>query len=398
MRGPQPIARAGPSRSVLLDVALAALFVVVAQVDVWAPQLAGWGDDPVTDSRLVNSVLLLGLGLPLAWRRHAPFAAITVIAAAISLQATVTGEAAVGLLLAGPVLIGVYSVAAYGDRSRALAGLGAAAVAAALHDLNDPAIRTAQDVGNTSYWWLVTVLAWLVGRYVGSRRSAVAMERRTHKLEREALQARAAVQDERLRIARELHDVVAHSVTVVAIQAGAAQSVLDTEPQQARQPLDAIESSARQALTEMRRLLGVLRDEDAGPALVPQPGLADVELLLERVREAGLTVELTVQGQPRPLFPGVDLSAFRIVQEALTNVLKHSGAGHTCVTVRYREDAVELQIVDDGHPHGSPRPDGKGLVGMRERVDLHGGTLTTGEQASGGFAVIAVLPVGGAPA
>jgi signal transduction histidine kinase len=381
---------------VLFDVALAAVFVGIAQVDVWAPELAVWGDDPVRGSHLVNTVVLLGLGIPLAWRRRAPLFAITVIATAISLQAVVTGEAPTGLLLAGPVLIGVYSVAAYGDRSKALAGLAISAAAAALHDLNDPAVQTARDVGNASYWWLVTFLAWLVGRYVASRRSAAELERRTRQLESDALHARAAVQDERLRIARELHDVVAHSVSVVAIQAGAAQSVLDTEPQRARQPLDAIESSAREALTEMRRLLGVLRDEGAEPTFAPQPGLADVELLLERVREAGLAVDLTVHGQPRSLPTGVDLSAFRIVQEALTNVLKHSGAGHTRVTVSYRTDAVQLEVADDGRPHGSFRPGGQGLVGMRERVALHGGTLATGEQPSGGFAVTAVLPVGGA--
>jgi signal transduction histidine kinase len=398
MRGRRRGPRAGPSRSVLLDVALAAVFTVVAQVDVWAPHLAVWGDDPVEGPRLVSSLLLLGVGVPLAWRRRAPLATVTIVAAAAAAQAVVTGTAPIGLVLAGPTLVALYSVAAYADWRRALAGLALMAGAIAVHDLNDPAIRSAAAVGEASYWWLVMLGGWIVGRYVGSRRTAEALSRRAGQLEMERQATEAAVRDERARIARELHDVVAHSVSVVAIQAGAAQSVLDTEPERAREPLDAIESTAREALIEMRRLLGVLRAEDDGPSLTPQPGLADVETLLGHIREAGLPVDLTVEGEPRALPPGVELSAFRIVQEALTNVLRHAGTARARVTVRYRTDAVEVQVVDDGRSSGDRRPGGHGLVGMQERVTLYGGTLTTGEQSEGGFAVTAVLPVGSPPA
>lgn len=382
-----------PSRQVLADTGLAALFFVVGQVDVWAPELAIWGDDPVAGVRPLNAVLLAAVALPLAWRRRAPLAAVSVATVAAAAQALLPGAAPVGLLLAGPVLIGLYSVAAYGGRRRSWVGLGVAAIAVAVHDLTDPALRA--DLEGSSWWWLVLLVGWLVGRYVGSRRTATELERRARDLEDEGRETEAAVRAERARIARDLHDVVAHSVSVVAVQAGAAQAVLDSDPERAREPLGAIETTARNALVEMRRLLGVLRAAEDGATLAPQPSLAQLSEVAAQVTGAGLPVEVVVEGEPVPLPAGLELAAHRIVQEALTNALRHSGASRAWVTVVHRSDGVELTVTDDGAGGPTGRPGGHGIVGMRERVALYGGELSVGPGAAGGYVVHAVLPRGG---
>lgn len=202
-----------------------------------------------------------------------------------------------------------------------------------------------------------------------------------------------AVAEERSRIARELHDVIAHSVSVMVVQAQASQRLLDGEQGEARQALGSIETTGRQALTEMRRLLGILRRTDAELALAPQPGLGSLDALIGQFRESGLPVDLRVEGEPRSLPPGVDLSAYRIVQEALTNALKHAGPARADVVVRYSDDGVELEIADDGPGTGKGGGSGHGLVGMRERVALYGGTLESGKQDGGGYFVRARLPL-----
>ena len=198
--------------------------------------------------------------------------------------------------------------------------------------------------------------------------------------------------DERARIARELHDVIAHSVTVMTVQAGAARMLLPGDPQRAVEPLLAVEETGHQALAEMRRLLGILREVDGQPVLAPQPGLKDLTRLAVAVREAGLPVEMAVEGTPRPLPAGIELAAYRILQEALTNTLKHAGAARAHVTVRYAPEAVFLEVCDDGRV---PPADGHGhgLVGMRERATLYGGELDAGPLPGGGYAVRARLPI-----
>ena len=228
----------------------------------------------------------------------------------------------------------------------------------------------------------------IVRRVVGDR------DRRARMAERERdLAAREAVVEERARIARELHDVIAHNVSMMVVQAGAERRVLDDEQASTREVLETIEQIGRRALTEMRRLVGMLRTDDAD-SLSPQPGLDDVPALVTQIREAGLPVELTVEGERRALPAGIELSAYRIVQEALTNTLKHAGGAHAEVHVRYGADSLELEIVDDG-PGGPARASsgGHGLVGMRERVALYGGRLDAGRRAEGGFAVHVLLPV-----
>jgi signal transduction histidine kinase len=205
--------------------------------------------------------------------------------------------------------------------------------------------------------------------------------------------ARVAVLEERTRVARELHDVVAHAISVVVLQARGGRKALADEPDDARAAFDEIERTAGQALAEMRRLLGMLRAEEDEVALAPQPSLAHVGTLVANVREAGLPVELRVEGAPVALPPGVDLSAYRIVQEALTNALKHAGPARARVTVRYGDDGVEVEVADDGAGSANGDGDGHGLVGMRERVAVYGGELESGPQPGGGFAVRARLPL-----
>jgi signal transduction histidine kinase len=228
----------------------------------------------------------------------------------------------------------------------------------------------------------------LVRRVVGDR------ERRAQLAERERdLAAREAVVEERARIARELHDAIAHNVSMMVVQAGAERRVLEGTSASTKEVLGTIERIGRGALTEMRRLVGMLRS-DAGDPLAPQPGLDDLPTLVGQVCEAGLPVELQIDGERRELPVGIELSAYRIVQEALTNALKHAGESHASVRVHYGADSLELEIVDDGAGTQEPvASGGHGLVGMRERVALYGGRLDAGQRPSGGFAVRVLLPI-----
>jgi signal transduction histidine kinase len=233
-----------------------------------------------------------------------------------------------------------------------------------------------------------TVVMLIVRQVVGAR------DRRAQMAERERdLAAREAVVEERARIARELHDVIAHNVSMMVVQAGAERRVLDPANSSTREVLETVEEIGRSALTEMRRLVGMLRT-DGAESLRPQPGLEDVGALVTQVREAGLPVELHVEGERRELPAGIELSAYRIVQEALTNALKHAGDASAEVLVRYGPDSLELEIADNGTVStAGPITGGHGLVGMRERVALYGGKLDAGRRASGGFVVHVMLPV-----
>ena len=245
--------------------------------------------------------------------------------------------------------------------------------------------------GSRIAWTLATLVVMLIVRRVVRDR-----EQRAQLAERERdLAAREAVAEERARIARELHDVVAHSVSVMVVQAQAGTRLLD-EPERLRGAFSSIEASGREALVELRRLLGILRTDDEQLAIGPQPGLDSLEALVEQVREAGLPVELRVEGEPVQLPPGVDLSAYRIVQEALTNALKHAGQAEAEVVVRYRASSLELEVVDNGAAAAatvSGSGSGHGLIGMRERVALCGGVLEAGARNGHGYAVRARLPL-----
>jgi signal transduction histidine kinase len=246
------------------------------------------------------------------------------------------------------------------------------------------------DKANTvvTFTVVAVVVMVLVRRVLGDR------ERRLRLAERERdLAAREAVVEERARIARELHDAIAHNVSMIVVQAGAERRVLDGQADSTREVLQTIEQIGRAALTEMRRLVGMLRTDDGDP-LAPQPSLADLPRLAAQVSEAGLPVELAVEGERRELPVGIELSAYRIVQEALTNALKHAGDAHAAVRVRYGADQLELEVVDDGA--GAPATvtgGGHGLAGMRERVALYGGRLDAGRRGERGFTVRVVLPI-----
>ena len=202
-----------------------------------------------------------------------------------------------------------------------------------------------------------------------------------------------AVAEERRRIARELHDVVAHSVSVMTVQAGAVRRLLRPDQERERQSLEVIEATGREALTEMRRLVGLLRESGAMPEFSPQPSMRTVDVLVGTVREAGLPVEIEIEGEPRELPPGVDLSAYRVIQEALTNALRYAGPAQAWVTVRWKETGLELEIANDGRSEPGEGGGGHGLTGLRERVALVGGSVDSGPRPGGGFVVRAHLPI-----
>jgi signal transduction histidine kinase len=294
------------------------------------------------------------------------------------------------------MLIAFYSVGAHCDdrRSPLVGAVAVAAIAAA--DLARPGSFSAGGIRPGA--WLAFAIAWLVGRDLRRRRQRVGeLEDRAERLEREREeQAQLAVAEERGRIARELHDVIAHSVSVIVVQAQAGPHLV-SDTKRVVGVFQAIESSGRDALAELRRLLGILRSEDEELAIGPQPGLSSLQSLVEQVRASGVSLELRIEGEPVHLPAGIDLSAYRIVQEALTNVVKHAGGAAAEVAIRYRERALELDVVDDGHsrPIGVNGA-GHGLIGMRERVALYGGTLEAGTRDGGGYAVRARLPFGDA--
>jgi len=301
------------------DAVLAALLVALAQAEVW---LAGSTDAP-------RPVLAVAAGamLSLAWRRRAPVASATIAAGTVMLVAAFWRLDGAWWALA--LMLAVYSVAAHAEFRPALLGAAMALIAHALAALQDDTSGAIGDfVGNYSFPVVVLVgIPWLAGRALRSRRlHADVLEDRAEALERESAErARAAVAEERLRIARELHDVVGHSLGVIVVQAGAERATLAPGQETTRETLATIERTGREALGEMRRLLDMMRRDDEQVALAPQPSLVHLDALVEKVRRAGLPIELLVEGEPAPLPSGVDLSAYRIVQEALTNALKHAG-------------------------------------------------------------------------
>ncbi|MET0459794.1 MAG: sensor histidine kinase [Ilumatobacteraceae bacterium] len=315
----------------------------------------------------------------------------------------------IAVWIASGVLVMIYGVANFSDPTLPYAPLIAVYTAAAFSSARVAArvgaitalavvVSMILDPRDDLLDWLVALLsvttAWLVGNNVRVQRAyGRAMEARAADLERDhALAAERAAADERLRLARELHDVAAHHVSVIALHAEAGQSLLPDDPARAGDAFAVIGDVARTTLTELRRVVGVLRD-DAGAPRAPQPGLRNLPALVAEVGQAGVPVTLHVTGAPRPISGAVDASAYRIVQEALTNVLRHAAAAHAEVTVTYAADTVSVEVLDDGKgPAGDGAAPGHGLVGMRERAAAFGGSLTAAARPGGGFAVSARLP------
>ena len=376
------------------DGAVALVFACWVQLDLWGHAPATM---QVVGGRGVFAVLLTLMTLPLALRRRAPAATLLIVAGALVLVAMLVSHAngaPVEVFLA--LVLAFYTVGAHCDERRSIVVAAAAVTAIAAADSAWPGSFSAS--GSRPGAWLLFAIAWLVGRDLRRRRQRFAdLEDRAERLEREREEkAQLAVAEERGRIARELHDVIAHGVSVIVVQAQAGPHLLD-EPQRAVEVFHAIESSGRDALAELRRLLGILRSDDEQLAIGPQPGLGSLQSLVKQVRASGLPVELRIEGTPVHLPAGIDLSAYRIVQEALTNIVKHAGDAGAEVVVRYAARALELDVIDDGRSAAASRNgSGHGLIGMRERVALYGGTLEAGAQPDGGYAVRARLPFGDA--
>jgi signal transduction histidine kinase len=377
-------------------------------VDVTGPVRRVWGRLRALDPRLVDALIVAVLTaavlveftqsgkpayrasalflntVPLLWRRRFP---ITMY---------VIQNVGLFLWLAPPlitplvaVFFGCYSMSLYSrHRAASLAvPLGQAALLAVIgipRAFYTPAIPA----------WLAELTAgvgvWLAGDAVRG------LEERSRRLEREReLVTQVAIAEEQARIARELHDIVAHSVSLMVVQAGAARRLIAGSPERAAGALQTVEESGRAALTELRQLLGVLSEDSAQAALAPQPGLAQLDVLVDRLRQTGFAVDLAREGTPRPLPPGLELAAYRVIQEALTNALKHAGGAPTRVLVRFADGRLDLEV---RNARGQAAPEaegaGRGLVGMQQRVAVYGGELEAGPLPEGGFAVRARLPLG----
>jgi signal transduction histidine kinase len=356
------------------DAGLAAAVAGVGLVEVWANA----GIHP----KAVAYPCEVGLGIVLAWRRRYPLATLVAVAA------LATVEAVAGVPLEQPwvplaaYMVAVYSLVTLAPRDRALAGLAIAAIAVAVEVIDQH-----KGLGNFAFAMVFIVPIWLAGRTIRARTA------RAEELEREQEErALAAVEEERRRIARELHDVISHSLGVVVLQAGAVEQVLERDPERAREMLRSIRRTGQEAIGELGTLLTLARGE-VESSREPQPALADLERLVANTREAGLPVELDIEGPRRPLPAAVELSAYRVVQEGLTNVLKHAGGASARVVLRYRQDELEVEVSDDGVRSGDGRGSRRGLAGIAERVAVFGGRFEAGPAREGGWRLRATLPV-----
>jgi signal transduction histidine kinase len=359
----------GILKSELVDVLLAAVFTGLTVVAV-ADSRAAWPAFPLATLTVA----------PIALRQRAPVATMAVIAGALTAY-TLFGygdppNSGIGLLIA------MFTVATLRPRRVAAVLWLASMTVLAVACVTDGAPLGWSVIGQSTVQLLG---AWVLGE---------STRRWGERTERLAERAARAVADERVRIARELHDVVAHHMAVISLQAGVAQYVIDSDLPTARQAITTVGDTSREALAEMRRLLDVLRLED-GEDLAPQPGLAALDDLVDRTRGAGLPVDVVVTGRARPLPPGPDLCAYRVAQESLTNALKHAGPAAVRIDLDYGERTLTLKVTDDGSATGPHResPTAHGIRGMRERAELYGGVLTAGPADAGGFAVVVRLPM-----
>jgi signal transduction histidine kinase len=345
---------------------------------------------------LVSLVLLVATA-SLAWRRRVPLTVVALAMAAMTVQAAVSGRDAEDPGGWAPFLVPLYSVAAYAPLRRALVGGALATVAGIVHGFYDLSAATQADIWANAFFWLISIAAWPAGltvhRHRDATRLAVAVARA--EAERDA-EAAAAVTTERTRIARELHDIVSHTLSVMIVQADAGELFAASDPDRARVAFDTIGSTGRQALDDMQRLLAILRaDQSSAAALGPPPGLRDLPTLTATVRASGVEASLRIDPPDSRLPEALDASVFRIVQESLTNCLKHAHARSAEVEVAVTAHRVTVSVSDDGTGGPVSRPGGHGLVNIRERVAAFGGSVDIGSLPGGGFRVRAELPLGG---
>ena len=363
--------------------ALVVLLAVVAEIKAWIVPGAG--------PKVVFISASLLWTLPLLLRRRFPFAA-PVFTFAVQAAAS-AADPALGVETTGLValLLSFWVVGAENERGQAIAGAAIGFASIAVVAELDVRVGLENAVWGIILGSVVCLIAYALQRRA---KRAAELEERASRLERELKErAHAEVLAERTRIARDLHDLVAHSVSLMTVQAGAARLILPSDPARARESLRSVEETGREALADLRRLFGIVRGEEGDAALAPQPGLARLDALLEQSRKAGLPVEVAIEGKRRMLPPGVDLTAYRIVQESLTNALKHAGPACAQVTIRYGREVLDLEITDDGRRTRNGEGTGHGLVGMRERVALYGGEFEAGPRRRDGYAVRARLPI-----
>lgn len=364
------------------DALIATALTLFTQYELWV------GRADVEGSMALQRSAFAVMTLAVAWRRSAPLTAVCAVSVALVVQTIFGGNApVVGGFLA--MIIVTHSVATYRERRGAVIGLVVMLAGVETYPLvNQKDIQLADEIGNAALF----VVVWGLARAVRTRQHrAEELEDRAALLEREQeAQRQAAIEEERARIARELHDIVAHGVSLMVLQAGGARQVLGDGHQRVRDSLLAVEQAGRQALEEMHRLLGVLREDLRGPS-PPPASLGQLAEVVEQMEAAGLAVEVIVEGPPRSLPQSIDLSAYRIVQEALTNALKHAGPAQARVVIRYADSELDIEVTDTGRGKGTRRG-GHGLVGMRERASLFGGTLQAGPHPEGGWRVSAKLP------
>jgi signal transduction histidine kinase len=361
-----------------LDHAIAAALAAYGQLEVWAPNVMP-GVEPASRQGVL-AVCALVATLPVAFRRRAPIAAMAVTTAGVALP-DLLGASQDALAPFAAMLLEAYALGAFAGLAPGLGTLVAAIV-----------LLTAGDPSNAVFAALVLGAPYLAGRLMRRQRAqADRLERLSAQLAAEQERsARLAVELERQRVARELHDIIGHGLGVIVLQAGAVRRLLRPDQVDERGALESAERTGREALAELRRVIGGLRAEDPR---APAAGLAALDGLTEQVRAAGLPVELRIEGSPRPLPAALEHSAYRVVQEALTNALKHAGPAHAEVLVRFEPESLELTVQDDGRGNGDGGPPGYGLIGMRERAALFGGELDAGPRPSGGFAVHARFPL-----
>lgn len=370
------------------------LAAALAVLTLWDTRAGG----SLGGARAVHVVAILGICAALLVRRRAPLVTVAIVTAAAITQSLVApGFRHHSFTEFVIVLVAAYSLPVHAGARARIAGAVLLAALATTIVLRDP---TANLPGDLIEELALLGAAWAIGAAVFRRsEQASAAERRTERVRREQEElTRQAIVAERSRISRELHDIVAHCVGVMVVQAGAGRTALDHDPAHAKEAFLAIEDTGRHALADMRRLVGLLREHDGRVPSTSQPGLAELEQLLERVRASGVEIDVQTRGALHAIPPGLDLTAYRIVQEGLTNVVKHARAAHVTVTIDCRDTALDVVVTDDGRgpPAEPPAVGGHGLIGMRERVLLYDGELHAAARQQGGFELHARLPIKGA--
>jgi signal transduction histidine kinase len=369
-------------RSIVFDAVLALAVVVPGQFEAWTGTFATHRQGPHWAEAAAYGVA----GLALVFRRVRPLDVLLTMCAVMVAEFALVGSPE-GYGVAIPPIIAAYTVADREERRRALVGLAAVIGMGLAWNYLDPVNRTTAQHLQGNAWISPWIIAWLVGALVRSRRLYVQAQRRE-----EEERALTAVAEERNRIARELHDVIGHSVSVMTVQASAVRRLMRSDQGRERAALETVEATGREALAEMRRMVSVLRSSSGAPDLTPPPTLDQLDRLVENFRRAGLETDVQTEGDPVPLPPGLDLTAYRLVQEALTNTLRHAQATRAQVRVCYRAGLLALSVRDDGRGADGAAP-GNGLLGMQERVAVYGGTLAAGNADGGGYELRAELPL-----